>query len=257
MLDFSRIEKINAEFKSAQESSLNPQPDSVNHLTLVQQTAWTSILSSSASAEAEEEHLVRPLIEYFSFAPDVSEYVGHHALDELRHARQTKIYLRETFGFVKTKRTLSDRIIYDQIFSRLESLVLARPLPFVATLLFYEIFAEDFYAQLREKAEVMQLPHLASYLRNVQKDELRHRAGIKWLFSYWNYANLPVHKTDTIWMKAMIFIVKMDISASWWAFWNRRLRKSLKVLGINPNQYSNKTTYYTRLAQQEMASLRQ
>lgn len=255
MLDFSRIEKINAEFKSVQENTKNPGCDSIIHLTPEQKAAWTTVLSSSASAEAEEEHLVRPLVAFFSFEPNVSEYISRHALDELRHASQLKVYLRETFSYVKTNRTLSDRIIYDQIFAKISPYVARRPLPFIATLMFYEIFAEDFYACLRAKAEEFSLPELATYLRSIQKDELRHRAGIKWLFSYWHYANLPVQKEDPFLMKLFMLIVKLDISTSWWAFWNRKLRRSLKTLGINANEFSVKAEKYGQMAREELASL--
>jgi hypothetical protein len=257
VLDFSRIERINAEFRETQKNTQDPIPDSVEHLTTEQREAWRSILSSAASAEGEEEHMVRPLVDFFAFAPAISAYVNLHAADELRHAKQIKTYLYETFGYVKTQKTLSDRIIYDQIFARLHNLILKRPLPFIATLLFYEIFAEDFYAQLRSKAETMNLPQLTCYLRGIQKDELRHRAGVKWLFSYWGQSNLPVYKSDVFWMNLMIFIVKMDISASWWAFWNRRLRRSLKTLDIQPDYFSEKASAYSRIAEQEIAVLRQ
>lgn len=257
MFDFSRIEKINFEFSEAQKKAQIPKSDAITHLPARRRIAWQSLLSSAASAEAEEEHLVRPLIDAFANSPAIVEYLNRHADDELRHAVELQAYLKTTFGYVKTKRTLSDRIFYDLIFKGLGPLMQKRPLVFIATLLFYEVFAEDFYTTIRKKADQDQLSSLSEYLRRVQHDELRHRAGIKLLFAYWSESEFPLYKSDFFWMKVLIGVVRLDISANWWALWNRKLRRSLKALDIDPSLFNQKAKDYARLVHRELATFRQ
>lgn len=256
MNSMDRIEKLNAEFKTSPSRDFKVLADSVEHLPPEKQLAWAQILSSAASAEAEEKNMVLPLIEYFKEHPYIQSYIENHAADENRHAVQLKEYIHLTFGYEKKKKTITDQIIYDRVFKILKNWGERKPLPFLATLLFYEMFAEEFYDQLKLKAKLDGLPQLYRFFSIVQKDELRHRAGLNALFKLWEKQSWPIYKSDLLMTRLLMTVVKADINTHRLAFYNRRLRRNLRILGIDLADFTHKTLAFGEQAYQKIQSLR-
>jgi rubrerythrin len=255
MNEFSIIEKLNSEFRIARDTVYQIEPDSIDHLSPEERLAWAHILSSAASAEAEEENMVRPLADFFKNVTPIRDYIQFHAQDENRHARLLKEYIAKTFQYEKKTKTLTDKIIYEQIFTRLRNWGERRPLPFLATLLFYEMFAEEFYSQLKISAEKAGLQKLVQFFSVIQKDELRHLAGLKSLFSYWRHQEFPVTTADLAITRLLMMIVKADVSTHRLSFYNNRLRKNMIAIGIMPDWMSEQTSVFSKRTYQEIAKL--
>lgn len=186
------------------------------------------------SAEATEETIMRPLI--FSFSQDyLRDYFRAHAAEEARHAMVLRGYIRDTFGHEKRRKTIADRVFHDGCYRALTHIGGSRPLPFLAALLFYECFSEWFYRELRESAQCFELIHLSDLLRDIEKDEIRHRTGLRLVLRDFRRLKGAVRTTDFLFARVLLETILADMSTAKIAVYNRHVRRNLQVIGIDPD----------------------
>ncbi len=255
-MDLSLIARLNKEFSQASSQSYLIQKDSCEQLNEAQRKAWSQILSSAATAEGEEENMVRPLKDFFAANPDLKDYIEFHAQDEHRHAQLLRDYIFKTFQYTKKKRTITDHIVYDFLFQKIKALASHRPLPFLTTLYFYELYAEEFYSQLKKQSEHFKMPHLFELFSVIQKDELRHIAGLKALIQIWQQKKWPVSRMDLALTKLLMMIVRFDVNTSWWAFYNKKLRRNMTTLGLDPHFFYQEANRHAKNSYEKFRELR-
>lgn len=254
-METALIARLNKEFLQASSRTYVVQADTCDHLESEQKKAWSEILSSAATAEGEEESMVRPLQVFFEKMPDLKSYIDLHAQDEHRHAHMLRDYIQLTFKYVKKQRTFTDRVIYDFLFAKLKHWGAHRPLPFLATLYFYELYAEEFYSQLKAQSEKFKLPHLQSFFTTIQKDELRHIAGLKALIQVWKENQWPATKLDLLLTRFLMWVVQTDVNTSKWAFYNKKLKTNMQVLGLDPEFFYQEAHRQARVSYEKLREL--
>lgn len=250
------ISRLNQEFLQSPSRKYVVTADACDHLTPEQKKAWAEILTSAATAEGEEENMVRPLRDFFSKTPDLNEYIELHAQDEHRHAHMLSDYVFKTFQHQKKRRTITDKIVYDFLFQKIKTLASNRPLPFLTTLYFYELYAEEFYSQLKKQSAHFKLANLNDFFGTIQKDELRHIAGLKALIQIWSQQKWSVGWLDLALTKFLMFIVRFDVNTGSWAFYNKRLRRNMTILGLDPGFFHNESKKHAVTAYEKFRGLR-
>jgi rubrerythrin len=229
--------------------------DEVQHLSLEKQQAWAQVLSSAASAEESEEMVIGPLLQAFEFSSNLHRYLSLQAAEESLHHALLKAYVQKTFNHVKKSKSMTDRVIYDGVFQGLQSLTRKRPLPILVATLFYEWFAKDFYSDLALAAERDRLPSLKKMFLQIEKDEHRHRAGLKMILTLWKQQGMNVDKIDLFYSRFLLKIVRMDVNTASWAFYNRKLKRNLSTLGMDTDVIFQRSKDYAEKAYQELQSL--
>jgi len=226
--------------------------DSTDHLSVERLNAWKGLLSSAASAEQSEEMVIDPVLRAFSDNPLLQRYLKTHMRDEQRHQLHLKEYVKVTFEFVKKKKTLTDVVIYKGIFSGVKQFSDKRPLPILTAILFYEWFAEEFYSELMGQAEKDKLHNLKKLFERIEKDELRHRAGIKALLALWRKEGKKIDRTDYLLTQVLLGVTRLDVNTAQWAFYNKRLRTNLSVLGLDTEKIYKQSKAYADKALREL-----
>ena len=215
-------------------SNLNSM-DSTQNLTTSKRAGWCRILSSVATTESVEQTLMTPLEKGFKDSPEILRYLESHKQDEMRHHETLNRYLKNTFHYVKLKRTLSDQIIYDLALPQIAKLFQYKPIYGLSMLLFFEIYGIAFYKTFRAQARADQLPELAHIVQLIEKDELRHLSGLDTLYSY----SLSVHGPCSWFDRKIILwflkILVLDVNMSRWAFHNRKVRAHAMKAGLDPD----------------------
>lgn len=255
-MELALITRLNQEFLQSPSRQYLVAADSCAHLTAEQKKAWAEILSSAATAEGEEESMVRPLRDFFSQTAALNEYIELHAQDEHRHAEMLRDYVFKTFQHQKKKKTFTDRFVYDFLFKKIKTFASHRPLPFLTTLYFYELYAEEFYSQLKKQSAHFQLPHLNEFFSTIQKDELRHIAGLKALIQVWAQEKWAVTWMDLALTRFLMTIVHFDVNTSRWAFYNKRLRRNMMTLGLDPEFFQKEAARHARFSYEKFRGLR-
>jgi len=172
--------------------------------------------------------------------------------DEQRHQLHLKEYVKVTFDFVKKKKTLTDLVIYKGIFSGVKQFSDKRPLPILTAILFYEWFAEEFYSELMGQAEKDKLHNLKKLFERIEKDELRHRAGIKALLALWRKEGKKIDRTDYVLTQVLLGVTRLDVNTAQWAFYNKRLRTNLSALGLDTEKIYKQSKAYADKALREL-----
>jgi len=226
--------------------------DSTDHLSVERLNAWKGLLSSAASAEQSEEMVIDPVLRAFSDNPLLQRYLKTHMRDEQRHQLHLKEYVKVTFEFVKKKKTLTDVVIYKGIFSGVKQFSDKRPLPILTAILFYEWFAEEFYSELMGQAEKDKLHNLKKLFERIEKDELRHRAGIKALLALWRKEGKKIDRTDYVLTQVLLGVTRLDVNTAQWAFYNKRLRTNLSALGLDTEKIYKQSKAYADKALREL-----
>lgn len=226
--------------------------DSTDHLSAERLNAWKGLLSSAASAEQSEEMVIDPVLRAFSDNPLLQRYLKTHMRDEQRHQLHLKEYVKVTFDFVKKKKTLTDLVIYKGIFSGVKQFSDKRPLPILTAILFYEWFAEEFYSELMGQAEKDKLHNLKKLFERIEKDELRHRAGIKALLALWRKEGKKIDRTDYVLTQVLLGVTRLDVNTAQWAFYNKRLRTNLSALGLDTEKIYKQSKAYADKALREL-----
>jgi rubrerythrin len=212
--------------------------DSAAALAPERRQGWARFLSSIATTESIEGLLLEPLKESFKDEPAVLEYLEAHASDERRHFEIFRDYVRETFGHEKRGRTFSDRVVYDTLLPGVAWLARRRPLCALAMLRFYEEFSVEFYSVLKLLAERDGLSGLLGHIRAIEKDELRHLAGLEELIRKLVERGGGARASDVWLSRGILRVLLVDIDTRGWALHNRRVRSNALAIGIDPGVMS-------------------
>jgi len=211
----------------------------VNALSEVKREAWKKLLSSVASVEATEDDVLKPVAEFFNSEPVLKNYLQSHAQDEYFHAELFKGYVKETFSYVKTKRSLTDQLIYDRALPFLANRAQNRPIPFALAVLFYERYASFFYEKLKTQAAVDGLRGLVRLIEAVEKDERRHMIGIESVVHYIQLEK-KIDFIDRVSTRSLLELLLVDVNQSRYAIYNRKVRRSMQAIGIDPDYICEK-----------------
>lgn len=249
------IERLIVEGESSLREETFRSHDDVSHLSPEKRLAWAQLLSSAASAEESEEMVIAPILKAFDFSPRLHQYLAMHAADESRHQVLLKTYVRETFQYVKKKKSLTDKIIYGGVFRGIRGITEKRPLAIIVATLFYEWFAEEFYSDLIQAAERDGLPELKNLFIEIERDEKRHRAGLKAVLAMWKREGKPVDAVDLAYTRALLEIVQIDVNTASWAIYNKKLRRNLTAVGMDPETIYQRSRAYAKRAYNELKNL--
>jgi hypothetical protein len=238
------ILKLTQDGEKAQRPPPFPLTDLTDHLSDERRMAWAQLLSSAASAEESEEMVIHPVLKAFEYSELLHRYLKTHMSDESRHQDLLKLYVKNNFSYEKKKKTITDIVVYKGIFRGVSLISAERPLPIIIAILFYEWFAEEFYSELMNRAAEDNLPNLKNLFMHIEKDELRHRAGIKALLAIWRSEGKKIDKVDIYLTKVLLGVTRMDVNTASWAFYNKRLRRNLTNLGLDTEKiYRNSKAY--------------
>ena len=246
------ITKLTEDGEKAQSTFAYSLVDSTSHLSTERKLAWAQLLSSAASAEESEEMVIGPILSAFAYSDLLTRYLKTHMGDESRHQDLLKTYVKNNFDYVKKSKTLTDIIIYKGIFRGVSQISEKRPLPIITAILFYEWFAEEFYSELMNKANDDQLPNLKNLFVQIEKDELRHRAGIKALLGIWKSEGKKIDKIDILYTRILLSVTRLDVNTASWAFYNKKLRRNLTNLGMDTDKIYRKSKSYADKAIAEL-----
>lgn len=255
-MNTNRFKEIITRLTEEGERAQAPLPfslmDSSDHLSIERKTAWAQLLSSAASAEESEEMVIHPILKAFEYSDLLHRYLLTHMNDESRHQKFLKDYVLTNFNFVKKRKTLTDIIIYKGIFRGVSLVSEKRPLPIIVAILFYEWFAEEFYSELTERAGADQLHNLKNLFIHIEKDEHRHRAGIKALLAIWKSEGKKIDQVDLILTKFLLGVTRMDVNTASWAFYNNKLKRNLSNLGMDTEKIYRHSKAYADKAIAEL-----
>lgn len=215
--------------------------DDPKNLSPIKYAGWKRVLSSIATTEAIEEIMMNELKIPFLNNPTCLDYMLGHQQDEQKHAKQIAEYTQNTFNYKKTKRTLSDKILYDRIFPKLFKYFSNKPIYGLAMLLFFEIYALTFYKKVKNQAELDGLSALSELIGLIMQDEQRHLAGASILFEE---QKKQIKRTllNKFLLRFFLALAVLDLNMNRWAFYNRQVRLHMLKIGLKPSEL-------TRLAQ--------
>jgi hypothetical protein len=231
---YSRLRILSGQPEKAVATPAEPAVDLPTRLSPARQKAWAKFLSSIATTESIEALLIGPLKDAFPGEADVQAYLAGHASDEQRHFETFRDYAKGTFGFEKRKRSLSDRVVYDTLLPWVATFARRRPICALALLRFYEAFSVDFYRVLRRLAERDGLTGLLGIIRSIEKDELRHLAGLEELIRRLRARGQKTSWFDRAVVRVVLFALLADIDLRAWAVHNRQVRQHAREVGIDP-----------------------
>jgi hypothetical protein len=208
--------------------------DEASHLDLRKRTAWSKFLCSIATTESVEDLLIEPIREAFADSDAILRYLDAHGADERRHHELLTAYVSRTFGYVKRRRSGSDIVVYGMLLPGFSRIGRSRPAYLLTALHFYEAFSLEFYQTLKDLAARDGLPSLVRLIQLVEKDELRHRAGLEALIREDRRRHGAPGATDRLAIRSLLQLLLFDIDVRPWAFHNRRVRRNAIVIGIDP-----------------------
>lgn len=244
--------KLTAEGEKAQTRLDFDLRDDAVHLSDERRTAWSQLLSSAASAESSEEMIIKPVLSAFDSDPLLKNYLATHRDDEDRHQKYLKTYVKNSFSYVRKKKSIASLVVYDGVFNLVAKVADKRPLPVLIAILFYEWFAEEFYSDMMKRAEEDKLHNLKNLFAAIEKDEHRHRAGIKAVINIWKSEGRRIDQVDILFTKILLGITRMDVNTAEWAFYNKRLRTNFINIGINPDDLYQRSKSYAQKAIAEL-----
>lgn len=211
--------------------------DDVSKMPLERKNAWAKLLSSIVSSESTEEELIRPLAQFFKKEKSVHDYIVQHALDEEIHANVFDKYVKSTFLYTKKRKSMTDKVIYDRLFKKVSHFSKSRPVPLLVAILFYEMCSDYFYKNLMKVAQKDGLENLEQIVSQIDRDENRHRAGIKFVFNYYTENFRPVDKVDVVATYLLLRVIWLDVNTSSYAFYNKDVIEHFKTLGLKPDEF--------------------
>lgn len=209
--------------------------DNLDQLSAAKRAGWRRILSSIATTEAAEDILMQELKIPFQNEPVHLDYLCGHQQDEQKHGRLIAQYLKQTLNYQKTKRTLSDKVLYDTIFPKLFKSFVKKPVYGLGILLFFEIYAVTLYKKIKNQAQADELLALSELIELIEQDEKRHIAGATILF-YEQKERTPKTLLTKFYLRFLLSLAVLDLNMNAWAFHNRQIRTHLFNLGINPTE---------------------
>lgn len=213
--------------------ALEPRDDA-SGLSLERRQGWRRVLSAVSTTEGTEHTLMAPIEEAFASDKELARYLASHKKDEARHHEWLKRYLKNTFQYVKTERTASDKIIYDKVFPQLGKLFRRKPLYGLALLYFVEQFGVTFYKNFKAQAAADGLTELVAMLKLIEKDELRHMAGLDAILKAHVEENGSVSLLDRIAIRGCLEVMAFDVNMGALALHNRDVRNHMQKIQISP-----------------------
>ena len=208
--------------------------DDLSHLSGEKRASWKRILSSVATTETLEESIMGPIALAFGGDEDSARYLAVHAADEARHYNLLTRYLKNTFGYVKSRRTLMDQVLYDRVIPGVARVFRSKPTYGLALLHAYEKFSIVFYERLIHEARQDGAQSLLTILTSIEKDERRHIAGMEQLLRLELSRTGGASFTDRAAMRAILNLMLVDVDMRPWALHNREVREHLVRLGFDP-----------------------
>ncbi|MBI3554965.1 MAG: hypothetical protein HY074_01725 [Deltaproteobacteria bacterium] len=200
--------------------------------------AWASFLCSIATTESIETMLIEPIRQAFAHSRPILDYLDVHGDDERRHFGMLTSYVKRTFDFEKKHKSTTDVVVYGVLLPRFAKLGRFKPLYLLAPLRFYEAFSLEFYKVLKRLAQSDGLPQLVLLIQQIEKDELRHLAGLDTLVrAHRDSAGAPT-RADLVMIRSVLNLLLFDINIAPWAVHNRRVRRNALAIGIDPAQMS-------------------
>ena len=203
-------------------------PTETSRLNAEKRLGWAGFLSSIATSESVEHLVVEPLKEHFRDDPEIQEFIARQAEDEIRHYNMFSSYVLKHFQYKKTRKTLTDKIVYDRFLPMIAAYGKSRPLAILLVLQFYETFSIEIYRELKVIAANDGLGELIELIETVEKDEWRHLAGLK------KMAKGPIPLRDRAIARLITLVLRFDVHAGRWAIHNQKLRKNLMRIGLDP-----------------------
>ena len=208
--------------------------DEISTLSPEKREAWAQFLSSIATTESIEHTIIAPIAKSYEDQEEVSVYLKSHAQDEQRHYVMIRDYVSSSFHYVKSRRTGSDVMVYDTLLPQIARVGTIKPLYFLAMLHFYEAFSVHFYKSLKRVAEADKLPGLVALIQAIEKDELRHLAGLEGLVLLHHAKKGQPGVLDLLAMRVLLGLLLIDIKTAPWAFFNRKVRRNVTCIGLIP-----------------------
>jgi hypothetical protein len=225
---------IEASLRNKEKGAPRVPADSIGKLSQEKRAGWARFLSSIATTESIEEAIIAPIGIHHAFAsPSAQEFLRHQEEDERRHFDLLTDYVKETFDYRKTKKSVSDLVIYDTILPKLGRLFRDWPVGPLVCIQFYEAFSLYFYKLLKECATRDELFGLVSILEAIEKDELRHLSGIGVLVQKWKETKGLPGKLEVTGIRALLQLLLIDIDLAPWAIHNREVRRSALAIGLD------------------------
>jgi hypothetical protein len=213
--------------------------DPNNKLSELKKKGLCRVLSGVASTELLEELLLTPLIEAEKNKIR-KEYFRIHSQDEERHFQLLSRYLKSSFGFVKTKKTLSDYLFYGFFFPVYVILFKKKPLYTLILIYCFETLSIYFYNHILLVSKREDLNELTKLLELIKKDEMRHIAGIKTQMNIMATMGHPaIGKFGRAFIKTLLNFFILDVSMSKWDFHNRSMRQRMKNLGVDTEKFTS------------------
>lgn len=230
---------INKANSCHQENCNKTFSDKTHRMTEIKLKSLCRVLSGVASTELLEELLLTPLIKKAKNNIRKDYYISH-SLDEERHYQLLTRYLKVGFGFVKTKKSLSDYIFYGLFFPLYISIFKGKPLFTLVLIYCFETLSIYFYTHILEVAKKENLAELTSLLELIKKDEMRHIAGIKSQMQIMaTEGHPPINFFEKGLIKILLSFFILDVSMSKWDIHNRAMRARMQSLGVNTNQFTS------------------
>lgn len=217
-------------------TSVNFSEQNMNSISSDRRHAWGSMLSSLATSEKIENLILDPLIEKYTVEDEpVGRYLQAHSRDELKHYNWLTQYVKENTQYVRTGKSLSDRIFYDFLLPRLALYAQTQAIYLFAIMYFYELFTLDLYKELIRAANEDQLPNAQNIFLNIRTDEVRHCQAAKDLIRF-TLQKSPASIFDRIIIRLWLRLFQLDMSTFFWCIHNKRVRQSTRGLGISPRR---------------------
>ena len=210
--------------------------DSCEHrcLSAEKQNAWANFLSSIATTESIETMLIEPIRKAFGSSMATLDYLDAHGDDERRHHQLLTSYVKRTFGFEKKHRSGTDLVVYGFLLPHFSRLGRYKPLYLLTPLRFYEAFSLEFYKVLKILAQADGLPRLVALIQSIEKDELRHLAGLDTLVHKYRENTGTPSRADLMLIRSVLNLLLFDINIAPWAVHNRKVRRNALTIGIDP-----------------------
>ncbi|MBI3541685.1 MAG: hypothetical protein HY075_00200 [Deltaproteobacteria bacterium] len=225
---------IDASSRAKQAETASPFVDKVPALAADKREAWSAFLCSIATTESIETMIIEPIRRAFSWSPFVLEYLQAHGDDERRHYELLSGYVKRTFDYEKRRKSLSDVVVYGTLLPGFARVGHRKPLYLLAALRFYEAFSLDFYKILKTLATTDGLHSLVVLIQTIEKDELRHLAGLDALVRAHCEEHGPPSAADLLGIRSLLNLLLFDINIAPWAVYNRRVRRNALAIGVEP-----------------------
>jgi hypothetical protein len=106
----------------------------------------------------------------------------------------------------------------------------------------------EFYRILKRLAISDGLENLVGIIREIEKDELRHLAGLEELIDLVILRDGMPRASDLWIARGILAVLRIDIDLRGWAVHNRKVRRRAVAIGIDPEEMAAQANRATRRA---------